>query len=420
MKNTNADANADAAAEQKIFFEEDYSLAPFFTFQDSKAKAFYNWFYYKEAFAPEFVEYALRRFAAKPNARVLDPFCGVGTTLLAAKELGFASAGVDASPLCVLASRVKTRDYDDVLKESVAAAFKKICKAKFEFPKEEWRFELFGPRRALPRGSYDEALHLRKQLRETEPKEAREFLALALASALPEASLVIKDGGVLKIRKNKRHLPSLRQAFERRAKRMLKDLSNPVKGPNPEVLIGDARQLAFDDESFDAVITSPPYLNGVDYSKIYGLELSLLFGENAALDYRRSALRSFIERDARNARESEDATIAERCLRASQSELAEGVPDIALAYLTDMTRVFRETKRVLRGGESGGKAAFVVGNAVLPGAYVAVDEVLALIALELDFGKAKIVVGSERVADVSTERGAERRRVRESAVMLEK
>ncbi len=413
MKN----ANADAAAEQKIFFEEDYSLERSFTFQDSKAKAFYNWFYYKEAFAPEFVDYALRRFAVKPNARVLDPFCGVGTTLLAAKENGFASSGVDASPLCVLASRVKTRDYGDALKESVSAAFKRVCKAKFEFPKEEWRFELFDPRRALPRGSYDEALHLRKQVRETEPKEAREFLALALAAALPEAALVVKDGGVLKIARHKKHIPSLRQAFERRAKRMLRDLATPVTGPTPEVVAGDARQLPFEDDAFDCVITSPPYLNGVDYSKIYGLELSLLFGENAALEYRRSALRSFIERDARTARESEDAKIAERCLRKSESELAAGVPDIALAYLTDMTRAFRETKRVLRGG---GKAAFVVGNAVLSGAYVAVDEVFALIALELGFGKAKIVVGSERVADVSTERGAERRRVRESAVMLEK
>jgi site-specific DNA-methyltransferase (cytosine-N4-specific) len=181
--------------------------------------------------------------------------------------------------------------------------------------------------------------------------------------------------------------------------------------------LGDARQLPFSEESFDCVVTSPPYLNGVDYSKIYGLELSLLFGENAALDYRAAALRSFIGRDARIERESDDAQIAERCLRESESELSQGIPDIAWTYLADMTRVFRETRRVLR---CGGRAAFVVGNAVLPGAYVAVDETLARIALELGFGDAKILVGAERIADVSTERGAERRRVRESAVTLEK
>ncbi len=403
-----------------IVFEEDYSLANAFTFRDSKAKPCYNWFYFKEAFAPEFAEYAIQRFGVKPNQKILDPFCGVGTTLLAAKQMGLASAGVDASLLCVLASRVKTRNYDEASRESLTAAFKRVCKAKFSFPKEDWRFELFDPRRALPRGSFDEAIHLRKQIRETEPSEAREFLALALASALPEASLVVKDGGVLKIRRGKgnRHLPSLRQAFERRAKRMLKDLSNQVKGPTPEVLIGDARQLPFGGESFDAVITSPPYLNGVDYSKIYGLELSLLFGENAALDYRSQALRSFVGRDARIERENEDAAVAERCLRASDSEIENGIPDIAAAYLTDMTRVFRETKRVLKAG--GGRAAFVVGNAVLPGAYVAVDEVLALIALELGFADARVVVGAERFADVDSVRGAERRRVRESAVLLEK
>jgi hypothetical protein len=70
--------------------------------------------------------------------------------------------------------------------------------------------------------------------------------------------------------------------------------------------------------------------------------------------------------------------------------------------------------------KKGGRAAFVVGNAVLPGACIAVDEVLALIALELGFSDARVVVGAERVADVSAARGAERRKVRESAVMLEK
>ena len=146
--------------------------------------------------------------------------------------------------------------------------------------------------------------------------------------------------------------------------------------------------------------------------------MSLLFGENAALDYRSQALRSFVGRDARIERENEDAAVAERCLRASDSEIENGIPDIAAAYLTDMTRVFRETKRVLKAG--GGRAAFVVGNAVLPGAYVAVDEVLALIALELGFADARVVVGAERFADVDSVRGAERRRVRESAVLLEK
>ncbi|MEM0475540.1 MAG: class I SAM-dependent methyltransferase [Candidatus Norongarragalinales archaeon] len=400
----------------EIEFEEERGLARFFTFQPAKQKPFYNWFYFKEAFSPEFVNYALKKFEVKQSQKTIDPFCGVGTTLLSCKERGIASAGLDASPLCVLASRVKTRDYDDVLRELIASAFKRVCKAKFEFPKEEWRFELFNPRRALPKGSFDEALHLRKQIREIEPQEAREFLALALASAIPEASLVVKDGGVLKINARKKHrVPSLREAFVRRVRRMLRDLHTPVKGPVPEIFLGDARQLPFCDASFDCVITSPPYLNGVDYSKIYGLELSLLFGEKAALDYRTAALHSFVERDARFARESCDAAIAESCLHASQSEFESSIPLIAQAYFEDLTRVLRETKRVL---SENGKAVFVVGNAVLPSAYIAVDEVLARIALEIGFSDASVLVGAERVADVNTERGAKRRKVRESAVLL--
>lgn len=41
------------------------------------------------------------------------------------------------------------------------------------------------------------------------------------------------------------------------------------------VVGGDARKLPFADSSFDAVCYSPPYLNNIDYSEVYKLELWL-------------------------------------------------------------------------------------------------------------------------------------------------
>ena len=43
----------------------------------------------------------LRRFEASPGFKVLDPFLGSGTTLLACKELGVDGVGVDVAPLAV-------------------------------------------------------------------------------------------------------------------------------------------------------------------------------------------------------------------------------------------------------------------------------------------------------------------------------
>lgn len=45
------------------------------------------------------------RAASLPDSRVLDPMCGSGTTLVAAKNLGRRYAGVDQSPLAIKTSR---------------------------------------------------------------------------------------------------------------------------------------------------------------------------------------------------------------------------------------------------------------------------------------------------------------------------
>ena len=48
----------------------------------------------------------------KPGDIVLDPFCGSGTTLIQANELGIHAVGVDISYFNVILSNVKVRKHD--------------------------------------------------------------------------------------------------------------------------------------------------------------------------------------------------------------------------------------------------------------------------------------------------------------------
>src|SRR3989344_5054199 len=73
------------------------NLAELVTFVPNKTEPIHNWFYYKEGFAKKLVEWAVSEF--KLEEPILDCFCGVGTTLLTAKELDLKSIGFDASPL---------------------------------------------------------------------------------------------------------------------------------------------------------------------------------------------------------------------------------------------------------------------------------------------------------------------------------
>jgi hypothetical protein len=66
---------------------------------------------YLGKFIPQLVEVFLRKYFA-PGQTILDPFCGSGTTLVQANELGINALGYDISTFNVLLARVKTARYD--------------------------------------------------------------------------------------------------------------------------------------------------------------------------------------------------------------------------------------------------------------------------------------------------------------------
>jgi hypothetical protein len=65
---------------------------------------------YLGKFIPQLVEIFLRKYFV-PGQTVLDPFCGSGTTLVQANELGINSVGYDISAFNVLLSTAKTKEY---------------------------------------------------------------------------------------------------------------------------------------------------------------------------------------------------------------------------------------------------------------------------------------------------------------------
>ena len=95
---------------------------------------------YKGKFIPQLVEYFLdnRTDNFKPEVFfqtgdiVLDPFCGSGTTLVQANELGIHAVGVDVSRFNALISNVKVRDVDfkDLTKEinNIALALRQFVR----------------------------------------------------------------------------------------------------------------------------------------------------------------------------------------------------------------------------------------------------------------------------------------------------
>ncbi len=93
---------------------------------------------YKGKFIPQLVEYFLdnhtddfkKEVYFRPGDVILDPFCGSGTTLVQANELGIHAIGVDISAFNTLISNVKISKYDFV---DLQVEIEKITKALKEF-----------------------------------------------------------------------------------------------------------------------------------------------------------------------------------------------------------------------------------------------------------------------------------------------
>lgn len=103
---------------------------------------------YKGKFIPQLVEYFLdqhtdefkKEVFFKPDDIVLDPFCGSGTTLVQANELGIHAVGIDISEFNALISNIKIGKHDT---KALVAETQKITKElkKFIQEKENHKFE---------------------------------------------------------------------------------------------------------------------------------------------------------------------------------------------------------------------------------------------------------------------------------------
>lgn len=169
---------------------------PLATFIPNKDEPVYNWLYYKEGFAKELVFRLAEMFSLKKGMNVLDPFCGVGTTLLACRQLGLNSAGFDVHPVAVFASKVKTRDYDpEILKQEI----KSLIKAKFSRPTKLPDSGIV--RRVFPRHLLEDAVFFRDLIMQNRDSNIRDFLMLGLMNVAIKCSYAYKDGSVIKVRK---------------------------------------------------------------------------------------------------------------------------------------------------------------------------------------------------------------------------
>ena len=368
----------------KVILKQAPQFRDLVTFIPNKREPIHNWYYFKEGFSKELVDYFIKNYGIESTSRVLDPFCGVGTTLLTCKQNGIKSIGIDVNPLFAFVSKVKTQDYDlSVLEKDV----KKIVETKRERPRDLPHNDFL--KKALSSSALEDVVFYRNKISEIENRETREFMMLALIDSTTKGSWLIKDGALLRIQKQGR--PPVGKLFRYKIRRMLKDLKKSSLNPiETEIVLQDSRNIDFEKNSIDCVITSPPYLNKIEYTKIYKLELLLFF------DYPESSLRSYIG-------------------EGELYDIGSGMPTVAANYFEDLEKVFRKLYDFCK---SNAKLFVIIGGGCFPDRVVEVDYHFAKLADNIGFSVKDILVA--RNSWCTRARTLKVGKVRESILILEK
>lgn len=316
-----------------------------------------------------------------PNSVVLDPMSGSGTVVRQAAEMGHKPIGIDMDPLAVLMGSVWNTYVPDEVIAGVASTILKEAKSlKASAIRLPWIDEdketrafvdyWFGAeqQKDLRRIAY--VLDEYQQRNFSLPKHhAADVVRIALSRII-----VSKEQGASLARDTSHSRPhkvaqesdyDVMQGLERSILQVRKRLEAHPPWGSATVSLGDARSMTgVGNSSVDAVITSPPYLNAIDYMRGHRLSLIWLgYGLNELRSVRSHSIGAERGPDGKSSSEFEKIVRAMNC--------DGGLPSRYLLmierYAEDVYRMLSEISRVLR---VGGVATFVVGNSCLKGSFI--------------------------------------------------
>ncbi len=243
-------------------------------------------FPYPGCFPLDFAAGMISRYS-RPNDLIYDPFCGRGTTLVAAASLGRRAAGADRSPLARLYARAALHP---VPLSRALRGLQSIDLAPPDPTPEEWaaweRFHAyFHPR------TFGEILALRRTLNPQHSRIDRELAALACALLLGKSKTHLSSVAWLshtvstrnRLRNNYRRgvAPEYRSVHDCIAYHLRRLAANP---PTDGCIHAAAKVRVFDRDAerplpvqgVSLVLTSPPYPGAIDFAREHALPLWFL------------------------------------------------------------------------------------------------------------------------------------------------
>jgi hypothetical protein len=348
----------------------------------------HRWFHFKEAYSKDLLQTLLaNELTSISSMTLVDPFAGVGTTLLSAVEatsglsnFRLTAFGIEVNPFLHFVTSTKlaaatgrlTATFEDL--QQIVRAAEAIEDNSARAP----QLSTFQNDEYFPSRHVQQLAKLRKAISQLDQSSDLVPLArMALAMTVEPASRLRRDGRALRYEERDPAPPF--DVFERAAQRIVSDLPTATadrRSTITEVTLQSA--VAPWDQvpiaGCDVIVFSPPYPNNIDYTEVYKTELWALGFVGTREDFRaqrHETLRShpsvkFTRELSYRHSEKEEADVNELigpliAAIPSESRYANALQAMIRGYTDDMLTTMKSAFAALR---PGGRCIYVVGNSV--------------------------------------------------------
>ncbi len=377
-------------------------------FVDNMALPVHRWFRYSAGFSADWVRWLVReRCAGSSSFTVLDPFCGVGTTMLACDAEGIQSWGFETHPFVYRIANAKIRGINVEL-STLMSLFQRFADSISDLSD----VDLNNTPQLLPKCYTPETLSRLFAMRnlflaEFDKKTPEsELLWLTLTAMLRSCSGVgTAQWQYILPNKSKSSVQTPLAAFQSKATQILQDVEHAQRNgwnSRSRILMTDARYPTdCPPLQVDAVVTSPPYPNNYDYADATRLEMTF-WGEISGWGELQHAVRQHLICSCSQHAAAEklvlDDLLSEPVLDPIREDLSAACVTLqevretrggrkkyhtmAAAYFRDLGLVFKSLRPLCKPGSF---LCFVLGDSAPYGVYLSVDTWLGELALAAGF-----------------------------------
>lgn len=388
------------------------------TFQGGKEMPLQNWFPYLEGYSPDFVKYIIDNYLDNAAKVIYDPFSGTGTTPMTASGLGYTAYYSEINPLLQFLTKTKSkaRSLSDRKKiinliESLLPTLRSdILRQTEDQELKKTYSQTFGKSKFFSDDVYGYILKTKTYINQIYFKDilVSELITVAVLSSLVECSLMKRQGD-LRFRRGKeldelKNLDFFRTIF-RRLNRIVEDLKIIKPCVAPTLITEDARAIGkLPPLGIDAVITSPPYLNGTNYFRNTKIELwflGYLKHRDNLSNFRRLAVTAGINDVSQTIKKSIKNDLLEKLIvNLKKSSYDKRIPKMVHDYFADIDIIFSNLKHQLNNNAI---VAIDLGDSIYGGVHVKTDKILISVLENLGYSFCKEVVLRKRQSNNGNE-----------------